>query len=59
MMSKLEKKRMELELIKVSAARAELEFRVEENLENINRLNQHIEVQKQKENELRLKIKDN
>lgn len=58
-MSGLELKRMKLELIKVEAARHELEFRIEEKMEEIERLKQHIEVQKSKEEELKEKIKNN
>ena len=38
----LDLKRKELELIKVRAAQAELDFRIEESLDNIERLKQHI-----------------
>jgi len=36
---------MKLELLKVGAARAEIEFRIEERLEEINRIKDHIKVQ--------------
>jgi len=55
-MSPLDLKRMKLELIKVAAARHELEFRVEERLDDINRLKEHIKVQQDKEAELQAKI---
>ncbi len=55
-MSPLELKRMKLELIKVAAARHELEFRVEERLEDINRLKDNIRIQEAKEIELKEKI---
>ena len=56
MSTPLEIKRMELELIKVSAARHELEFRVEERLDEIQRIKEHIKVQQDKEAELSSKI---
>jgi hypothetical protein len=56
MMSPLELKRMKLELIKVAAARNELEFRIEERLDEINRIKEHIKVQLDKEAELQGKI---
>lgn len=52
-MSPIDKKRKELELIKVSAARAEMEFRIFEKEEEIHRLRQNIEVQLKRESELR------
>ncbi len=57
-MNPLELKRMKLELIKVSAARAELEFRVEERLDEIERVKANIKIQLDKETELAQKIKD-
>lgn len=55
-MSPLDLKRMKLELIKVAAARHELEFRVEERLDEINRLKDHVKIQQDKEKELEDKI---
>lgn len=55
-MSSLDLKRMKLELVKVAAARAELEFRVDERLDEINRIKEHIKVQLDKEAELQSKI---
>ena len=52
----LELKRMKLELIKVAAARAEMEFRIEERLEDINRIRDNIKLQLDKEVELKAKI---
>ena len=57
-MSSLDLKRMKLELVKVAAARAELEFRVEERLDEINRIQEHIKVQFDKEADLQQKIAD-
>jgi C4-dicarboxylate-specific signal transduction histidine kinase len=54
--SALDVKRMKLELVKVAAARAELEFRVEERMDEINRIHEHIKVQLDKEAELQAKI---
>ena len=55
-MSPLELKRIKLELIKVAAARHEIEFRIEERLEEIGRLKEHVKVQEAKEAELKEKI---
>lgn len=55
-MTSLELKRMKLELVKVGAARHELEFRIEERLDEINRLKDHVKVQEDKEAELKAKI---
>lgn len=57
-MSGLELKRTKLELVKVAAARAELEFKIEERLEDIARIKGHIQVQLDKEAELRTKIEE-
>lgn len=45
-MESIEIKRKQLELIRVNAALAELEFRIEEYLDNIERVKIHIQVQK-------------
>lgn len=55
-MSNLELKRIKVELLRVSAAKAELEMRVEEYQENINRLADNIAIQTAKEQELQAKI---
>jgi hypothetical protein len=52
----IEIKRMELELLKVAAARAELEFRVEEFLDQIAQVKAHIKIQLDKEDELKKRI---
>jgi hypothetical protein len=55
-MTSLELKRIKVELLRVAAARAELELRIEESQENIKRLEDSIAIQKAKENELSAKI---
>lgn len=55
-MSPIEIKRKELELIKVTAARAELEFRIMEREEEIDRIKQNIEIQLKKEADLKDEI---
>lgn len=55
-MTPLELKKIKLELIKVNAAKAELEFRIDERLEEIERIKSHIQVQEDKEAELQAKI---
>jgi hypothetical protein len=52
----LELKRLKLELINVAAARHGLEFRIEERLDEIERLKEHVKVQEAKEAELKEKI---
>ena len=49
----LELKRKELELMRVETARKELEFKIEERLDEINRLEDHIKVQLQKEADIK------
>lgn len=53
----LETKRKELELIKVAAARAELEFKILEKYDEIERIKAHIQVQLNREAELASEIK--
>lgn len=57
-MAPLELKRMKLEFVKVQAARADLEFRVEERLDEIARIKDNIKIQLDKEAELSAKIAD-
>lgn len=52
----IEIKRMKLEKVKVAAARSELEFRIDERLDEINRLKDLIKVQTDKEAELAARI---
>lgn len=58
MNNSLELKKLEVELKRVDAARAELELRKEEFLDQIMRLEAHIEVQKKREEELKVQIKE-
>lgn len=55
-MTSLELKKIKVELLRVSAAKAELELRIEEYQDNINRLQDNIAIQKTKEDELQAKI---
>lgn len=60
MASNLDIKRKELEIMRVETARRELEFKIEERLEEISRLQEHIQVQLKKEADLKeelLKLK--
>jgi hypothetical protein len=57
-MSPLDLKRMKLELIKVGAAKAELQFKIEERLDDIRRIEDNIKIQESRENELMQKIAD-
>lgn len=55
-MNALDLKRLKLELIHVAAARAELEFRIEERMDEISRIEANIKIQENKEAELVAKI---
>lgn len=55
-MEQIEIKRKELELIRVKAALAELEFRIEESLDNIQRVKIHIKVQEEHIEKLQIEI---
>lgn len=58
MATPLEIKRKEVELIRVSAAKADLELRVHERMEEVERLHEHIKVSEAKELELAQAIQD-
>lgn len=55
-MSPLELKKMKVELLQVGAGKASLELRVEEKLDEIARLREHISISEAKEQELIEKI---
>lgn len=57
-MSPLDLKKMKVELLQVQAAKASLELRIEERLDEIERLKEHIIISEAKEKELELKIKE-
>lgn len=48
----LEQKKKEMTLKKIDAAIAELEFKILERMEDIKRIEEHIELQKQRKKEL-------
>lgn len=52
----LEIKKIQVELLRVSAAKAELELRVDERLDEIERLKEHIKISENKEIELKQKL---
>lgn len=56
-MTELEMKRKELELIKVAAARAELEFKILEKQDEVLRIKEHIQVQLARETQLKEELK--
>lgn len=56
MQNSLEIKKIQVELLRVSAAKAELELRIEERLDEINRLKEHIKISESKEKELKEKL---
>lgn len=55
-MNHIDKKKLELELIRVQAARMDMEIRIEEMKEEMLRLDGHIAVQVAKEIELKAKL---
>ena len=57
-MTNLELKRTEVELIRVQAARAELEFKIIEREDEIERIRENIQAQLKREEELKIKIND-
>lgn len=57
MQNSLELKKLKVELLRVSAAKAELELRIEERLDEIERIKEHIKISEDKEQELKEKIK--
>lgn len=57
-MTHMEKRKKEVELQKVKAARMELELRVDEKLEEIERIKEHIEIQLAKEATLQEELKN-
>jgi hypothetical protein len=58
-MTDLEKKKMNLELMRVSSARMDLEIKIEEMKNEIERLSIFIKIQETKEIELKLKLEEN
>jgi hypothetical protein len=48
----IELKKLKLELMKVQSAKYELELRIDESNEQIQRLKEHIKIQEKRENEL-------
>ena len=55
-MTPLEKRRKEIELMRVQTAKHEILFRIEERLDEIERLKDHVKVQEQAEEKLKLEI---
>lgn len=56
-MKPLDLKKLQVELLQVQAAKAALELRIEERLEEIERIREHIMVSETKELEIKEKIK--
>jgi hypothetical protein len=54
----LDIKRKEIELMRVETARKELEFKIEERLDEIKRIEDHISIQLQKEEEIKKEIQN-
>lgn len=57
MSTSLDQKKLKVELLQVQAAKAALELRIEERLEEIERLKEHIVISETKEQELLGKLK--
>lgn len=57
MQNSLDLKKLKVELLRVSASKAELELRIEERLDEIERIKEHIKISEAKELELKEKIK--
>jgi len=55
-MSPLELKKLQVELLRVSASKGEMELRIAERLDEVARLEEHVKVQVAKEEELKAKI---
>lgn len=56
-MSNLQKKKIEMDLLKIAASKAELEYKIEERLEDIKRMQDHIKLQEDRETELNEELK--
>jgi hypothetical protein len=56
-MTHLEKRKKEVELQKVKAARMELELKIDERLDEIERIKEHIKIQIEKEQSLEQELK--
>lgn len=55
--SNMEKKKRELELERVKLAKKELEFKIDERLEEVERLKEHIKIQDEKIQEIEKELK--
>lgn len=55
-MASLDLKRKEVELLRVQVAKQELELRIEERLDEIQRIKEHIDVSNKTENKLKEEI---
>lgn len=56
-MDTLERKKLEVQLKRIDATIAELELKVDERKEDIKRIEDHIQLQKDLENEIKEKLK--
>jgi peptidoglycan hydrolase CwlO-like protein len=55
-MSDLERKKLEVQLKRIDATIAELEFKIDERKEDIRRIEEHILLQKEQETEIKQKL---
>lgn len=58
MASTLEIKKIQVELLRVSAAKAEMELRIAERMDEITRLEANIKISTEKEDELKAKLSE-
>lgn len=56
-MTDLDRKKLEVQLKRIEATIAELELKVEERKEDINRIEEHIALQYKQQNEIKAKLK--
>jgi len=54
----LELKKIQVELMRVQTAKMELEYKIEEKLDEVRRMQEHITIQEAKELELKEKIQE-
>ena len=57
-MRDIEKKKLQVEMMKVQAAKADMEYKILERMEDIERIKENIKVQENREQELRELLKE-
>lgn len=56
-MDSMERKKLEVQLKRIDATKAELDLKIDERKEDIKRIEEHIELQNKLENEIKEKLK--